>query len=287
MRFRAKEPARVPVNILANNSFRDLEHAGWLSKAAAYDDYFARITDQSIDSILDALGNLEGKSLLDIACGTGHLAGAAAARGAKSEGIDFAATMVALAAGNFPDCAFTEGDAEHLPYGDQQFDAAACSFGLLHLENPEAAVKEALRVLVPGGTYAFSVWCGPDRGGELFALVMGAVERHGSLDVDLPPAPPMFRLADPDESRNLMQAAGFVDIQSRVLHHEWRPAAPENVLDMIYKSLVRMPMVLDAQTPEARDRIHEAIIEGADAHRRGGSIVFQYPALLLTGRRPV
>jgi 2-polyprenyl-3-methyl-5-hydroxy-6-metoxy-1,4-benzoquinol methylase len=81
-------------------SFRDLEHAGWSAKAGAYDSLFGKITDQSIESVLDALGSLQGKRFLDVACGTGRLTGAAAAQGAEAEGIDFAATMIATAAGS-------------------------------------------------------------------------------------------------------------------------------------------------------------------------------------------
>lgn len=271
---------------MTSHSFRDLEHAGWLEKASAYDDFFATITDQSIDDVLGALGHLDKRSFLDIACGTGHLAAAAAARGAIAEGIDFAATMVARAAGNFPDCVFTEGDAEALPYGDNQFDAAACAFGLLHLENPDAAIGEAARVLTPGGRFAFTVWCGPDQGGEMFALVMGAIERHGSFDVGLPPAPPMFRFANAVESVKVMREAGFSDIETRTLALAWRPCSPDAVLEMLYKSVVRMPMILQAQTDVAKAKIHGTIVEGVDKLRRGNDIVIAFPAMLVSGARP-
>jgi ubiquinone/menaquinone biosynthesis C-methylase UbiE len=166
---------------MSQPTFRDLEQAGWTAKADTYDDFFAKITKQAVDAILIALGDLEGKRLLDVACGTGHLAGAASSRGAEAEGIDFTAAMVAQAADNYPDCTFTEGDAEHLPYEDGRFDAVACSFGLLHLENADTAIQEAHRVLRPGGRYAFTVWRNPDQGSEMHQIILGAVNELGTL----------------------------------------------------------------------------------------------------------
>jgi ubiquinone/menaquinone biosynthesis C-methylase UbiE len=111
---------------MSEQTFRELEHQGWVSKAAVYRDSFGKITELAITSILDTFGDLSGKHLLDVACGTGELAAAAAARGATSEGVDFAATMVEKAKENHPEPSFREGDAKQLPYRDASFDAVAC-----------------------------------------------------------------------------------------------------------------------------------------------------------------
>jgi ubiquinone/menaquinone biosynthesis C-methylase UbiE len=243
---------------MAEKAFRDLEHAGWTARAGAYDGSFAVVTGQAIASILDTFGSLRGKRLLEVACGTGHLAGAAAQRGAVAEGLDFAGTMVAKAARNYPDLRFAEGDAQRLPYESERFDGVACAFGLLHVERPEAAMAEAGRVLRPGGGYTFTVWCTPEQGGEFLGLVLGAIQAHGTLNVAFPPSPPFFRFADPNECRKTLAAAGFVNPTTATLPLTWRGKAPRDALDLIYKSLVRTPMLLEAQTAEARELIHEA-----------------------------
>jgi ubiquinone/menaquinone biosynthesis C-methylase UbiE len=145
-------------------TFKELEQAGWMARAAAYDGSFALVTNQATRPILSSFGALQGKRLLDTACGPGHLAGAAAQQGAMAEGLDFAGAMVAEAIRHHPQVTFKEGDAERLPYGDGQFDCVACAFGLLHMEHPERAVAEAYRVLRRGGRYAFTVWCTPAQG---------------------------------------------------------------------------------------------------------------------------
>jgi SAM-dependent methyltransferase len=270
---------------MAKLSFQALEQAGWIAKAGDYDGLFATITDQAIDRILDSFGPLEGKRLLDVACGTGHIAGVAASRGARSEGIDFATTMVEMARRLYPGVLFREGNAEQLPFDDNSFDAVACGFGLLHMAQPERVVKEAWRVLRIGGRYAFTVWCGPVQGGDFFKLVMDAVQEHGSPDVALPAAPPVFRFADPEESRKVLTSAGFVDPKVTVLPLMWRVERPEGVLDLIYKSAVRLPMVIDAQAATARAAIHRAILEGSEAFRKDGGIEFRFPASMATATK--
>lgn len=271
---------------MAAGEFKDLERAGWTARAGAYDTWFARITSGAIAPMLDRLGELDGRSLLDVSCGTGHIAGAAAARGARAVGIDFADTMVARARANHPECDFRLGDAEDLPFPDGAFDAVACGFGMLHFGDPDRAIDEAFRVLGGGGRYALTVWCGPEQGGDLFRLVVEAIAAHGTMDVDLPPAPPWFRFADAEECRRALEAAGFVDIVSARLGLVWRPAGGEEVLEMIYKSIVRTPMLLERQAPDARERIHAAIAEGAERLRAGAHLEIRMPAMLTGARKP-
>src|SRR5262249_33400947 len=177
-------------------TFKDLEHAGWLSRAAAYDDYFAPVTQQAVGPLLDALReDLAGRDLLDIGAGTGHLAGAAGVRGARVVGVDFADSMVVAACKNYPGVQFRQGDAEYLPFPDSSFDVAVCAFGLLHLGDPEAGLREAFRILRPGGRFAFSTWLPPEGGVDLYRIVGPAIQQHGGGNLQLPSAPPAMRFA--------------------------------------------------------------------------------------------
>ena len=263
-------------------TFRDLEHQGWVARAAAYGDIFAKITGQAIDPMLDSVGDLAGRRLLDVACGPGDLTAAAARRGATCEGIDFAATMVAAASTRHPGITFREGDALELPHPDGAFDAVVCSFGLLHVENPDRAIAEARRVLKPGGRYAFTVWGSPEQGHDFFKLTLGAIQQHGTPNVPLPPAPPLLRFADLDECRRTLTAAGFTAPAARIIQLTWQAGTAEAILELIYKSIVRLPMILELQTDDARERIHRAIVEGAEAYRKGGAIELKFAAVLAT-----
>lgn len=61
--------------------------------------------------------------VLDVACGPGHVAAAAARRGARATGCDLSSAMVTLASRLHPELEFRQGDAEALPF--TAADAAA------------------------------------------------------------------------------------------------------------------------------------------------------------------
>ena len=104
-----------------------------------------------------------------------------------------------------------------MPFKDGQFDAVICSFGLLHFAEPARALREAARVLKPGGMLSFTVWHSPQNGGEFFKLVLGTNQRLANMDVGLPPAPPMFALTDAPVRDPMLAQAGFQECVPRTL----------------------------------------------------------------------
>lgn len=265
--------------------FKEMEQAGWHAKAKEYDSLAGQVTVQAMSDILDAAKVAKGTRLLDIACGPGYGAGMAATRGAKALGIDFAEGMVSEAVKNFPGSDFEIGDAENLSFDDNSFDAAICAFGILHLADPDQAVREAFRVLKSGGQYAFTVWATPDSH-EFFKLVLPAVQAHGNMDVPLPPAPPVFRFSDPEECEKALTAAGFVSIGTQIINPTWKASSAEQVLDMLYKSTVRTATLLELQDPAVKERIDADIVEGAEAFKRGSAYEMAWPVVMAWGTKP-
>ena len=53
---------------------------------------------------------------------------------------------------------FEVTDATQIPYPEEQFDAVVCQFGVMFFPDKQRSYKEALRILRPGGHYAFNVW---------------------------------------------------------------------------------------------------------------------------------
>jgi ubiquinone/menaquinone biosynthesis C-methylase UbiE len=266
-------------------TFKQQELAGWTAKAGWYDGYVGKVTAEAAEAMLDAVRLPPAAKLLDVACGPGYVAGAAVARGAAALGVDFAPSMVEEARKNYPGGEFLVGDAEALDFDAASFDAVVCGFGMGHLADPDRALAEAFRVLRPGGRYALSWWCSPDKH-EFYALVFGALKAHGSLEVGLPPAPPIFRFSDPEECRRALSRAGFVEPEIRELALAYEPQSRQELLDLIYKSSVRMAMVLELQSKEALARIHEHILAGAERSRQGRGFRIAFPAIIAGARKP-
>lgn len=266
-------------------TFKQQELAGWTAKAGSYDGYVGKVTAAAAEALLDAVRLPPAARLLDVACGPGYVAGAAAARGAAALGVDFAPSMVEEARKNYPGGEFLVGDAEALDFDAASFDAVVCAFGMGHLADPDRALAEAFRVLRPGGRYALSWWCSPDKH-EFYALVFGALKAHGSLEVGLPPAPSIFRFSDPEECRRALRHAGFTEPEVRELALAYEPQSRQELLDLIYKSSVRMAMMLERQTGDALERIHEHILAGARRLRQDNRLRIGFPALIAGARKP-
>ncbi len=92
-----------------------------------------------------------GERILDVAAGTGTSSAALARTGAKVVAIDFSSGMIEEGRRRHRNIEFIEADATKLPFGDDEFDAAAISFGLRNVEDPKLALSEMYRVLKPGG----------------------------------------------------------------------------------------------------------------------------------------
>jgi ubiquinone/menaquinone biosynthesis C-methylase UbiE len=270
--------------MLQEKTFHEIEHEAWLERASRYDDLFSHVTTQAIGPILYSLGPMAGKRHLDVACGTGHLVGAAAARGAKSEGIDFAATMVEISAINYPDSPFLTADAADLPYEDETFDAVSCSFGLLHMAEPQRAVNEAFRVLKPGGRFAFTLWFNNEKAGIL-ALVKQGVAGFNT-GAALPETWTQLRYADEAVNERLVKVAGFNRPAFQNLSLAWQTADAGVVLDLIQNLSVRTKYVLDSLSEETKQDVLGRILAAAEVQKVDGLLTMPWNALLTCAEKP-
>jgi SAM-dependent methyltransferase len=145
----------------------------------------ATFTTPVAGHLVEFAGVAPGEKVLDVGCGTGVVAVTAARRGARVWGLDLTPALLEAARENgalagCADIAWTEGDAEALPYADAAFDVVLSQFGHMFAPRPGVAMAEIRRVLKPDGRIAFATWPPEHLVGRIFDFV----GRHS------PPPPP-------------------------------------------------------------------------------------------------
>ncbi|MGH8707808.1 MAG: class I SAM-dependent methyltransferase [Burkholderiales bacterium] len=102
--------------------------------------------------------------VLEIACGTGLVTRRLRARldpSVRLTATDLSQAMLDYARGKLADrrgIEWREADALKLPFGDGEFGAVVCAFGVMFVPDRQAAFREARRVLRPDGLFLFDVW---------------------------------------------------------------------------------------------------------------------------------
>jgi ubiquinone/menaquinone biosynthesis C-methylase UbiE len=199
---------------------RRVQRYGWDLAAPAYEDLWRAQTAAAQIALLAAVPPAPGERVLDVACGTGLVAFAAArAVGADGRvlGIDLSGRMVdaarqrAAARQEVPtaDLSFARMDAEALDLPDAGFDVALCALGLMYLPEPERALREMRRVLRPGGRLGLAVWGEPAHCG--WSALLAIVDAEVASEV----CPLFFRLGQGDTLARLCAEAGFEAVGQR------------------------------------------------------------------------
>jgi SAM-dependent methyltransferase len=142
------------------------------------------------ESLAEALEILPDERVLDVACGSGNGAIAAARRNwGNSVGADFVPALLERgrerAAAERLGVEFVEADAQDLPFGDGSFDIAMSIFGAMFAPDQENTAQELLRVVKPGGRIGMANWT-PD-GGVSKLFVTLAKHTGGPPPGTLPP----------------------------------------------------------------------------------------------------
>jgi SAM-dependent methyltransferase len=127
------------------------------------------------EQLVDATDLRPGSHVIDVACGNGNAALAAARSGAHVLGVDYVPALLengrARAAAEGLDVEFALGDAEDLPVPAQSFDALLSVFGAMFAPDHQRTADEVLRVTRPGATVGLASWTPDGFIGQMFRVI--------------------------------------------------------------------------------------------------------------------
>lgn len=239
--------------------------------------------------LVAACGISAGQRVLDVAAGTGNVAIRAAELGAQVVACDLtpenfdAGRREAKARG--VDVEWVEGDAEALPFDDDEFDVVTSLFGALFAPNHQRVADELLRVCRDGGTVGMFNFTPDGVSGDFFALF----GRHAPA---LPPeALPPVLWGDEQHVRELF---GDRVASLEMARHEYveRAATPQAYVDLFYETFgptVALRALLADQPDRAAafDRDFLDFAERWNSGPSGGPAEYRYQYLRVVARTKI
>jgi SAM-dependent methyltransferase len=136
----------------------------------------ANLVTTQAELLAEALDIVPGERVLDVACGSGNLAIAAARRAwGNTVGLDFVPALLERAreraAAERLEIEFIEGDAQQLPFEDGSFDVVGSIYGAMFAPDQERTASELLRVVRPGGRIGMGNWTPEGGVGKMFMAI--------------------------------------------------------------------------------------------------------------------
>ncbi|HKI91731.1 MAG TPA: methyltransferase domain-containing protein [Gaiellaceae bacterium] len=254
--------------------------------AANYERYFVPAIGAPLARDLIELAALRpGEHVVDVACGTGVVARLAAKRvgdGGAVAGVDVNPGMLQAARNAAADTAIEwhEASAEALPLGDATCDVALCQMGLQFFPDRPGALREMRRVLRPGGRVVLNL---PGPTPPPLAVLEQALQRHIGREAGSFVAT-VFSLHDTDETRTLLEDAGFTDVQAR---SECKTLRLPPAQDFLWQYVYSTPLADTASTldKDARDGLQQEVATGWEPFAEDDGLVLELDMTSAIGHR--
>ncbi|GAC1303222.1 MAG: class I SAM-dependent methyltransferase [Mucilaginibacter sp.] len=227
-------------------------------------------------------------AVLELACGTGRVTRHLRRRfkpPVELVATDLNADMLQVAetALNDSSITFRVEDAQKLSFAANTFDVVVCQFGLMFLPDKQQGLREAMRVLKPGGRFIFTTWDKTENM-PLLKLIFNDIMQPYFKPEDTARLFVPFALHNPAVMEGWMREAGFTDVRSeRVVLPSGAPSAEPIVNGLFIKHSLGKE-IMDSH-PAEFENVAKRFTEGIEQQFGRTDIHFELSAFKVSGKK--
>ena len=283
-------------NSFDSDKFKDGQRQQWDSVAAGWKKWWKTIEQFSqivTDNLTELVDIKPDQQVLDIATGIGEPALTVAkivGDNGKVIAADVSSQMLSIARDRanrlgLNNVEFQESDAEKLDFPESHFDAIVCRWGLMFLPDVDTTLKSILRMLVPGGKFAGSVWDVPENI-PFFSLTVQTFRQMFDVPRPPPEAPTVSGLAE-RALEEKMANAGFTNIRTETITVNFEFSSAGEYTQLMKDIAAPLRIMLANQSAEEKDEYWQTLEKSA-AQKFGvqnGGVLLPSISISVVGQR--
>jgi SAM-dependent methyltransferase len=260
---------------------------------AEHQDRYDAMLDRLTPRLIAAAEISATDRVLDVGCGCGEttrIAGRLAPDGTVL-GVDLSGPMLERArartrAEGPGNVRFAKADAQVTAFPAEAFDRVLSRFGVMFFDEPRAAFANLHRSVRPGGRLAFLCWQPMERN-ERFTVPYGAMAAFVPLpDLGEPGGPGPFSLSDPVRTRDLLGAAGYVDVEVESVTEPIRLGADAEDAVRFLRGTPTVRTAFGGTDEGTAAKAVAALREALTPYETPGGLFLGSATWLVTARRP-
>jgi ubiquinone/menaquinone biosynthesis C-methylase UbiE len=244
------------------------------------------------EALFDHVDVPAGARVLDLACGTGIVARVAATRLQGSgtiTGVDMNPAMIEVArsasAAEHLEIDWQVGLAGELPFPDASFDLVTIQQGLQFFPDKPTALRDCLRVLVPGGLLAVEIWSALEKQGVQKAYAEAIERVTGTPSMHAP-----YGTTTAQQMHDLIAGAGFVDVSVDEVTIQLSYDNPGSYAERMLQGTSAGVPTMHGRSDEERAELAKAVTadmaHAVAAATVGNYLVTDSTTFIATGRKP-
>lgn len=226
----------------------------WNKATNMYETIFEETATATYYSFLPILHLEEATSVVEAACGTGRgleILRSKLPESVKIRASDISESMIEITTKkNIPNVELIVSSFDSLPYPDGICNRFIVNQALHLAENPKLAIKEAFRLLTPGGLALFAPFGKPSPFNLIYFMTKCCEDVGFSLNHRS-----FFHLQNEEDFRNMVLEAGF----DKVISHQTTVAYNITTVEQLINAADQMRVIKNAKATDPK--IYEKVIE--------------------------